>query len=317
MVTPVPPAAAAFPDPIVGLIPFGSICTFSGASGVGKTAFIAGTITVLQRGEPLFGHQTNPPPKIGLLVSDRPWRDHAQWFEKAGCGDLPHVSLRDIDDYQWKLFREYKAEDVASKLFGGLLDALDLPPGSLVIVDPLPLFLSGRLIDYKDVAISFGLLDQQLRKRQLTMLGVFHVSKQKANRSDRYLRPQDRILGSAALIGYSETSFYLLSPEEAEHHAYEFGAIAHQLPPITLQYKRNDHGLFVPAHELDGINQEEQAFNCFPPIGESVSASIIIDKVKRTLGCAETWAKKLIGRLLEDGRVKRLGRGLYERAKPS
>lgn len=309
--------ASAFADPIQDLIPFGSICTFSGASGVGKTAFIASMIVSIQAGEPLFGHQTNPPPKIGLLVCDRPWRDHAAWFEKAGCPDLPHLSLRDLPDYQWQLFRTYSPEEMASKLFGGLIDTLALPPGSLLIVDPLPLFLSGRLIDYKDVAISFGMLDRELRKRQITMLGVFHVSKQKANRTDRYMRPQDRILGSAALIGYSETAFYLLSPDEAEHHAYEFGAIAHQLPPIVLHYKRNKQGLFVPAHELDGIDQEEQAFACFPPEGTSVAASIILDKIERTLPCANATARRILGRLISDGRVKKLGRGLYERAKPS
>ena len=36
------PPAVPHPDPIPGIIPAGSICTLSGASGVGKTALIAG-----------------------------------------------------------------------------------------------------------------------------------------------------------------------------------------------------------------------------------------------------------------------------------
>lgn len=319
---PVPPDTSSalvspvysFPDPIHALVPFGSICTLSGASGVGKTAFIAGMIATIQRGEPFCGHQTHLPPAIGVFVCDRPWRDHNAWFQKAGCGDLPHLSLRDIDNYSWDTLRDYKR---IPQIFGSLIDQINLPPGSLLIVDPLPLFIPGRLIDYKDVAIGLGHLDQQLKARGLTMLGVFHVSKQKSNKNDRYMRPQDRILGSSALIGYSETAFYLLSPDEAETHGYEFGAISHQLPPIVAQYKRTENGLFTPAHDLDGVGEEEKALAAFPAAGTTVSASVLYETLQRQLKCSESTAKRLVGRLLGDGRVRKLGRGIFERATPS
>lgn len=308
-----PQPPARFPDPVEALIPHGSICTFSGASGVGKTAFMATMIRMILDGGELFGHAIHPPPAVGVLVCDRPWRDHNAWFTKAGCPDLPHLSLRD-QDYAWDTLRDWRR---IPDTFGQLVDAIGLPPGSLLIVDPLPLFVPGRLVDYKDVAIGLGHLDQQITKRQLTMLGVFHVSKQKADKNSRYMRPQDRILGSSALIGYSETAFYLLSPEEAETHGYEFGAISHQLPPLTLQYKRTDSGLFVPAHEMDLPDAQERAFACFPPVGDTVSASVIYAEVQKQLGCSESTAKRLVGQLIGDGRVKRVGRGIYERAKVS
>lgn len=305
---------APFPDPIPKLLPFGSICTFSGASGVGKTAFLATLVGQLQRGESVFGHQTNPPPAIGVLACDRPWRDHRAWFEKAGVIDLPHYSLRD-HDYAWEVLRDWRKTPA---VFGSLVDAIQLPPGSLLIVDPVSLFIAGRLMDYKDMAIGLGLLDQQLKPRQLTMLGIFHVSKQKTGNQDRYLRPQDRILGSAALIGYSETAFYLLSPEEAGKPHYEFGYVAHQLPAATFSYKRNDEGIFVPAEYLDVVQHEETALALLPPDPtHTLAASIWNNQIQAALPCSERTAFSLIGTLRRAGRVVKVGRGLYRRALPN
>jgi hypothetical protein len=315
--TPAAPAPpTAFPDPLGALIPFGSICTLSGASGVGKTAFLASMIRALQGGSgpTLFGQPLHPPTAIGVLACDRPWRDHNAWFQKAGCGDLPHVSLRDIANYQWDVLRR-PAE--IPKIFGKLIDAIGLPAGGFLIVDPLPLFIPGRLIDYKDMAIGFGLLDQQIQARQLTMLGVFHVAKQKANKNDRYQRPQDRILGSSALIGYSETAFYLLSPDEADRKTYEFGGIPHQMAPLMLEYTRGEDGLFVPAHELDHVDADETALACFPPVDQTMAATIAIMQIRKALNCGERTAYTYVRTLLREGRIQKVGKGLYQRARPS
>lgn len=302
-----------FPDPIAHLIPHGSICTLSGASGVGKTAFLATLIRLMQTGGEFLGHTVNKPPAIGVLVCDRPWRDHEQWFNKAGCDPLPHLSLRDEYGYNWDILRR-PAE--IPKIFGGLIDAIKLPPGSLLIVDPLPLFIPGRLIDYKDVAIGLGHLDQQLHQRQLTMIGIFHVSKQKGNKNDRYLRPQDRILGSSALIGYSETAFYLLGPEEAESEFHLFGAVAHQLPPMSVNYARTPDGLFIPAtesHALDTAAAHDAALACLPAPGTTISTSVAEALIIRQLACTDRTARRYLQALRADNRLTKVGRGLYER----
>lgn len=301
-----------FPDPIAHLIPHGSICTLSGASGVGKTAFLATLIRLLQTGGEFFGQPVTPQPAIGVLACDRPWRDHNAWFGKAGCGDLPHVSLRD-QNYNWELLRQ---PGKIPQIFGGLVDQIGLPPGGFLIVDPLPLFIPGRLIDYKDMAIGFGLLDEQLRKRQLTMLGVFHVSKQKANKNDHYQRPQDRILGSAALIGYSETAFYLLGPEETDSTYYQFGGVPHQLPPMCLNYTRTANGLFTPitdVHALDLAAAHDAALAALPPAGTPIASSVAVAAIARVTSSTERTAQRYLQALLADRRVTKIGRGLYER----
>lgn len=270
-------------------------------------------IAALQRGDPLFGHPTNCPPAIGVLVCDRPWRDHLAWFQKAGCADLPHLSLRDIDGYDWNVLRDPRK---IPTIFASLVDQIQLPPGSLLIVDPLPLFVAGRLIDYKDVAIGLGQIDNILKPRQLTMLGVFHVSKQKANKQDRYLRPQDRILGSSALIGYSETAFYLLSPEEADQPAYQFGVIPHQQPPQTLLYDRDADGLFTPykPDAMDTLQQDILALAQLPSDGSQVSSNVLVGLIRTACGGSERNASRLIGRLIDMGQITKVRRGRYVRS---
>jgi len=305
---PTPP----FPDLIEHLMPHGSISTLSGASGVGKTAFLASMIASWQKGEQLFGFTTSIPPAIGVLAVDRPWRDHQAWFDRAGCAPFPHYSPWD-EDYQWEILRDHKA---LPKTFGGLIDSLKLPLGAFLIVDPISIFIPGRLFDYRDMAIGLGLLGQELKKRQLTTLGIFHIAKQKGNRNERYLRPQDRILGSAALLGYSETAFYLVSPEEAERRTYEFGIIPHQLKSTTLQYTRADNGLFVPAEFFDDVQEQEAALNILPPDGASLTTAQWVLQIQRLLRVSSASAERLIRDLKRAGRIVRVGRGQYRRAIP-
>lgn len=299
-------------DPIPHILPHGSIATLSGASGVGKTAWTAGLIRDLQNGAPFYGHATNIPPAIGYIAADRPWRDHQQWFERAGCAPFPSYSLPDDQAFNWNRFRDWKQ---ASAIFAECLDRLALPPGSLVIVDPLPLFIPGRLIDYKDTAIGVRVLDAEgLRPRQLSMLGIFHVAKQKANKNDRYLRPQDRILGSGGQVGYSETAIYLMSPDEADKPHYEIGWVPHQIPAESAKLKRDERGLFIPYDEIyDDLSLLAAALTVFEDRLPHAS-SIANTQVAKACNCAVGTARRYVQRLMFEGKIARVGRGQYQLA---
>lgn len=237
------PSIQSFLDPIPGLIPYGSICTLSGASGTGKTRMMAGWLKRWVDGKTICGHQTNRPTAIGIIAVDRRWSQYQALFHQVGLPDIPHVAFRDMINFPWANLR------TAAGRIGALKQAFDrlrLPAGALIMVDPLSVFVTNKLMDYSEVAIGMSEIDKELKSRQFTCLGAFHTHKVYANKNDRTLRPQDRILGSGAQIAFTDTSIYLASPAEMDEPYYELGFIPHNAAPEQHHFSMDKTGLFIP-----------------------------------------------------------------------
>jgi hypothetical protein len=318
--SPAPPAAAppCYPDPIPGVIPFGSICTFAGPAGLGKTAMYAQWTARWRDGKTICGHATNRPTEIGLLVGDRRWQSHRQWFDAVGYSEIRHHSLRDADGFNW-INLLGKIGDLPDH-FARELDKLELPPGGLVVVDPLPLWLPGTM-DYKRIAVGIGLLDTIIRPRDLTMLGVFHTHKISADAKDRVLRPQDRILGSAAQLGYSDTSIYMMGPEELGKPYFGLGWIPHNAPSETFKFIRKGNGLFAKYTGLEDVgtnaeDERQQAIYANIP-DDGIRVRDLIDWAMSTFDKSERTVYNDLKALTENMRVTRDEQGYIFRRKPT
>ncbi len=91
-----PASPAVFPDPIPGIIPFGSLCVFSGASAVGKTILKSLWCRAFLHGDSILGRATNPPTGVYYLAVDRPWEPtYADIFRVAGIPEIAHYCLMD------------------------------------------------------------------------------------------------------------------------------------------------------------------------------------------------------------------------------
>jgi hypothetical protein len=258
-------------DPIPHIIPHGSICTFSGPPHVGKTTMLAQWCARWREGLDICGHPTNCPPKIAILAADRRWQSAQQTFTAAGCGDIAHLSLRDEAATNWKAFRFWQK---LPEIFHEYIKRLELPPGSLLIAEPLSLWLAGNLIDYKSVAIGLGELDQVIRRHQITLIGVFHHAKERGSAEDQYVHAHERILGSGAQIGFSDTTIYMLGPKSlgngkkpADH--YLLGWLSHNAPEETFKFTRQENGLFAPYVGLDGAGEDHFPDELPPESGEA------------------------------------------------
>lgn len=241
------PPPQPFLDPIPDIIPFGSICMLAGASGVGKTALLSEWAKRFIDGRQICHRTTNAPTGIGIIVGDRRWKDHRKWFVKAGFPYIANYSFRDDHSFNWDTGFITRAQ--CASTFRRCLDRMGAQPGWIIILDPLALFIPGNLNDYKTCAAGIGSLDKVILERQITVLGLAHMGKQKGNADDRYTRPQDRILGSTALLAFSDTPMYLLGPDiDDNREEYEFGWIPHHSPQEQFLFKRNDKGLFVPVY---------------------------------------------------------------------
>lgn len=299
---PAPPAPppSSFPDPIPGILPFGSICTISGETGVGKNALVSEWIARFQDGRSICGHPTAPPTAIGMIAGDRRWRTAKTWLDVAGCAPIAHVSIRDDAKFRWADLRDWRRVPL---VFQEVLKRLALPPGGLLVIDPLALFLPGRVNDYKDMAIALGTLDQILAPHQLTTLGIFHQSKQSAEPSKGYARPQDRILGSAAQIGFSDTSMFLMSPSDLAMDYYGFGWVPHNAPAETFEFVRDKTGLFIPytglldeAKEVE-FDRPSQVFLLIPDDDQGIERAELVDAAKEKFAISTATAYRDIDTL--------------------
>lgn len=251
-------------DPLPPVLTHSTLNLLAGASGVGKTALIAYMAAAFKRGTLLLGHQPAPVPAVGYIGADRAWtNDSARWFAKVGLteDDIPHYAIVEDPAFDTTRLRlgtlpKAKASPYAA-LFAEHVDKLALPPGSVLFVDPIALYVGANMNDY--VKCAMGCIDLQriIRQRSLCVIGVDHSGKQKGG-DDSYTRLQDRIGGSMAKLGYTSTQMYLAGPEEMgeSHHTFLWNPHHARTQTFTLK-QDTETGLFRVLGEAEDAPHED------------------------------------------------------------
>lgn len=240
-----PPAA---PDLIRGILPAHEVSILSGASGAGKTTLIMQLVAAIVRGETtFFGHEIRQPIRVAYIAADRTWDSYRELANRIGL-DLTRLQARSIvDDTTIDVVR---LERDPMDLLHMMISSFDSP--TLVVVDPMVLFLGVDPNRYHQVAPRLIRMGRWCRQNRFTMLATHHATKARTDYS--FKRPQDRISGSSALLGFTSSQLFLSSPEEIGKPYSEFTAVNHNAPPEAIRLERDERGLFVP-HTDDGINQ--------------------------------------------------------------
>ena len=299
-----------YPDPLPNIIPFGGISLLAGCSGIGKTALMATLARNFRDNRPIFGHQPSVLPGIGVVNVDRNWARGGAglWFERAGYADVKHYSM--IDDVTFNsrcLRKKFERTQRLAEFF----DRLELPPGSLIFVDPIGMFLGGNLLSYDDCAVSCCEIREALRARSFTVLATAHAGKLKSDRKERYLRLQDSVLGSTAIFGFSDTQLYLASPEETGEPYYTFMWNSHMAKPEVFYLQRDEQGLFVP---YDGADQGNcgRVLLLFPDDGAEVEWKTLKGYAS-SIPLSEATLKRVLGVLIDRGRVEKPRHRFYRK----
>jgi hypothetical protein len=300
------------PDPLPEIIPGGGISLIAGASGIGKTAFLAWWATRFRDHSTIFGHQTTKVPEQVILAVDRSWiQSTSRWFEAVGYPEIRAYSP--LDDATFRP-SQMRRKDRRIDMLKAFLDKLNpIAPHTLVYVDPIAPFLGGNLNDYDSCATACMEIREIARERRLTIIGTAHTAKLKADPKDRYARAQDRILGSAAILGYTDTQMYLAAPEETGHNYYEFLWNPHHAPKAVYQLDRDPKtGLFIPPGESP--RQEEQhvilAFLDQQPDGMARFVEILA-----AIALPKATLHRHLQVLVKDGLVVSPAKGMYARVK--
>ena len=298
------------PDVIPHYLPGGGLSLLAGAPGVGKTALLAGLLRDIRDGRAIFGHTLGTrPPAIGFINSDRSWDKGAGiWFGRVGYPDIRRYSIADDPTFSAKRLRKrFERTD----LLCSFIDQLALPPGSLINVDPVSIFLGGNLLDYDTCYVASQEIRAYLRQKQYTLLGTAHSSKLKTNKQDRYLRMQDQILGSTALLGFSDTQMYLASPEELGKSYYAFLWHPHGAKSEVHYLDRDEQGLFLSWTGVDQVAQS-QLIAYIPDDGTAIEFGALVDAAQ-AVPLSRRTVKNIIDSLMERGVIERAGHGKYRR----
>lgn len=282
----------------------------AGASGVGKTCLLSWMLAELAAGRPIFGHPTSPPVGIGYICADRGFRTSEYWFQKHGTViTAAYTPVEDLSFNPALLRNRFRLVTVLE----GFLTSLQLPPGSLVVVDPLALFLGGNLNDYMSCAVACIEIRRLCQRLELTLIGTAHASKQKSDAKSQYQRLQDRILGSAAQLGYADTQMYLASPEETGERFYTFLWHSHTAPAELFPLGRDQEGRFLSWADSTVSEEEGKILSLITtdPDGTTFKTLVELSEVPRAT------VHRYLQALITDGRVAKVGHGRYRKLQPS
>ena len=298
-----------YTDPLPGVLPTGGISLLAGAPNVGKTALLAGILRNFRDQLPIFGRQPNPVAGIGYINADRSWaRGSGIWFERIGYPEIPQYTMSDDAAFNPKRLRK---KHERTDILATFIDLLKLPPHSLIVVDPIALFLGGNLLSYDDCAVACHEIRAYLRLRKYTMLATAHSSKIKADKKERYMRLQDQILGSTAIFGFSDTMLYLASPQETGKPYFTFLWHPHQAPAEVFQLEQDDRGLFQMYTGADSANQT-RVMALLPEDGTPIAFGTLVELADQYPLSRATVAR-VLDALIDLGKVDKPEHGMYVR----
>jgi len=234
---PAPVSSSRRQDPIESLTPRHELSLFAGASGVGKTTLLLQAVAALQRGQPFFGMETDPTVKVGYFAADRTWDAYLQVATSMGVDNdrLSVISL--IDSLHIPGVDLTTLHNNPSRILYNGLAWLHQQQCNFIIVDPLILFLGCDVRSYHQVAAGLIAISRWCKLHQVTILGTHHAAKARTDYG--YKRPQDRISGSAALLGFSSTQIFLDAPNENDLTYYRLTIVSHTAPMQELQLQRD------------------------------------------------------------------------------
>lgn len=294
-------------DPLPGILPLGAISLLAGAPNVGKTALLASILRDFRDQRLIYGRQPNPVAGIGYINADRSWaRGSGIWFDRVGYPDIPQYTMSDDSSFDPKRLRK---KHERTDILASFIDRLRLPPYSLIIVDPMALFLGGNLLNYDDCAVACHEIRAYLRLRRYTLFGTAHAAKIKADKKERYMRLQDQVLGSTAISGFTDTMMYLASPQETGKPYFTFLWHPHSAPAEEFYLEQDDQGLFVPYTGVDSENQG-RVLRLFPADGAPITLVALVEAAEQ-YPLSRATVKRVLDRLIELEKVERAGYGLY------
>jgi archaellum biogenesis ATPase FlaH len=294
-------------DLIDGILPAEEVSILAGASGAGKTTLLMQVIRQLQRNQDIFGHPAKHDLSIGYIAADRTWRSYERLAESAQV-DLERLKIRALIDDEAISLDKFESDPL--QLLHDLIGQMNPRELDLVVVDPLVVFMGCDTNKYHLNASRLIRLNKWCKANKLTILGTHHATKARSDYS--FKRPQDRISGTSALLGFTSSQLFLADPTETGEPFHQWHIVSHHAPQTTIYLSRGEGGMFTQVENYvdDLQNVEAQLLALFDLSGTPIGRAEIIEQLQNV---PERTVERYLQQFVSQGVLQRPGRGQYAR----
>lgn len=272
------------------------VSLFGGPSGASKTTLLFQILQTWNSGDPVFGHASYPVPYAYISV-DRSERSVRRTLERIGIDpdtinvlsaiDLKLTTLRSVINTARVKFSDAKAFFIDG--FASLTP-------------------EGKINDYNTVANFLAEATRECGQFDLTIIGIVHAAKTREN--EKYLNARQRILGSVAWAGFSDTIFYI-EPTDAENATClmrKFEILPRNAKNEVFELELTSTGtLILSTHKKEEDTSKSSMFldnlasNVeFTP--EGLQASLLVSR---------STVKRIIEKWIDSDIIQRVRKGVY------
>jgi AAA domain len=295
---------------IQDILPQREIHFVAGPSGAGKTTWLFQMLGDWSRGLPVFGKTSYPVP-VAYISCDRSLDTTQRTIERATRGiglDLPIFCANHM---KLKLHGGKSVENL-HRIVRTKCEQEGLPPRRLLIYDGFAsLCPDGKISDYNTVSTWLGDLADYCRDMDLTIIGLVHSTKTK--KGEEFANPRQKILGSVAFAGFSETVFCVepKSPEDPNDSRRYLYVLPRNSKEQRFLMAFDDAGRLVERSE-GGSGEEGMDFvleSFLTPGREFGTREFVAWAIRKNV--PERTAERYLVRAVDRGEVRKLSQGKY------
>lgn len=285
-------------DPI---LPTGEIHLFGGPSGAGKTTLEFQMLNDWQSGRPVFGMPSHPC-EWAYLSADRGLETTYATIRRTGVKfDDRHIHSL-IEDSRY-----------GSSLLGitNWIDAY-MKGGGYLILDGMLSLVGNEMNNYSEVKNLLIDLRRNCRKRGVTVKGLVHTSKMRED--SVIMNPRQRIAGSVAWAGFSETVM-LIEPTSYKDSTMmdcrTFYILPRNAPEMRFSLMFDSTGRLVEVEESLGATIMDFQLAKLKP-GE-VFATKTASTWAAEKGLTRRTAERWLTRMEDEGKIEKVDTGRWRR----
>lgn len=288
---------------IEDVFPTQEIHLIAGPSGAGKSTWLLKFIDNWRQGKSFFSHAATPLPFM-YISYDRSRKGVLRVFQRL------HLNPADFNLYV------PTGTDKVTALKTKLNALLDKHPDIRVFfiegfATKVP---DGKINDQKIVADFLGQLQELCEARNITIFGVVHTAK--TREKDRYDNPRQRISGTIAWAGYSETIVIVepKSPDNPADTTRRLMILPRNAPEVTKEFAFVN-GELIEKKPPKPAQDQVAAWLVQQPVGREFAPEAVV----LATGLPKTTVGEILKRM-SDGAVKAIERvrhGVYRKVDPT